>query len=316
MHEITSRRKCIMAKKELKPRRRLLTSALIAVLAATVLTAGLSGCGGASKEDKATVDEVSVTESSAAENKDSSDVTKPGGEQTPAAVEPAINPKVVQNSGTANNNSGSAANNNANKSSSNNAGSNNAGSNSGSSNSGNSGSGSTNTGNGSGSSGTKSNAERKTTPSNAGAGKTSGKSKEDSAAKDLTIGGKTFKVGDKVVCTYFLEVPVDMVNFQGVVTYDSSMLKKTNAYLVEPASYSSLMNKDLDGKVVFNGSMLSGYDFTSPGYEFLVVEYEVLKTGTTEPSINFDVITGVNDTSYAGNNGGLTNGANVWAVYN
>ena len=304
-----------MAKKELKPRRRLLTSALIAVLAATVLTAGLSGCGGASKEDKATVDEVSVTESSAAENKDSSDVTKPGGEQTPAAVEPAINPKVVQNSGTANNNSGSgtannnsgsAANNNANKSSSNNAGSN----------SGNSGSGSTNTGNGSGSSGTKSNAERKTTPSNAGAGKTSGKSKEDSAAKDLTIGGKTFKVGDKVVCTYFLEVPVDMVNFQGVVTYDSSMLKKTNAYLVEPASYSSLMNKDLDGRVVFNGSMLSGYDFTSPGYEFLVVEYEVLKTGTTEPSINFDVITGVNDTSYAGNNGGLTNGANVWAVYN
>ena len=314
-----------MAKKELKPRRRLLTSALIAVLAATVLTAGLSGCGGASKEDKATVDEVSVTESSAAENKDSSDVTKPGGEQTPAAVEPAINPKVVQNSGTANNNSGSgtannnsgsAANNNANKSSSNNAGSNNAGSNSGSSNSGNSGSGSTNTGNGSGSSGTKSNAERKTTPSNAGAGKTSGKSKEDSAAKDLTIGGKTFKVGDKVVCTYFLEVPVDMVNFQGVVTYDSSMLKKTNAYLVEPASYSSLMNKDLDGRVVFNGSMLSGYDFTSPGYEFLVVEYEVLKTGTTEPSINFDVITGVNDTSYAGDNGGLTNGANVWAVYN
>ena len=146
-------------------------------------------------------------------------------------------------------------------------------------------------------------------------GKTSGKSQEDSAAKDLTIGGKSYKVGDTVVCTYFLEVPENMVNFQGKVTYDSGMLEKTNAYLVEPANYGALLNKDIDGKVVFNGSMLSGYDFTSPGYEFLVVEYKVLKTGTTEPSIDFDVITGTSDKSYAGSNGALSGGANVWAVY-
>ena len=75
-----------------------------------------------------------------------------------------------------------------------------------------------------------------------------------------------------------------MLNFQGELSFDSSMLKKTNSYLVAPATYSSIINNNLNDRVVFNGSDLSGYDFSSPGYEFLVVEYEVLKTGTTEPA--------------------------------
>ena len=118
-----------------------------------------------------------------------------------------------------------------------------------------------------------------------------------------------------MVCTYFLEVPENMVNFQGKVTYDSGMLEKTNAYLVEPANYGALLNKDIDGKVVFNGSMLSGYDFTSPGYEFIVVEYKVKGKGTADPSIQFEVITSLNNKSYSDNSGILSNGAKIWAVY-
>lgn len=156
---------------------------------------------------------------------------------------------------------------------------------------------------------------RKQTPSGASDTKTKQETKKDDSAKDLKIAGKSYKVGDKVTCTYYLTVPNQMLNFQGRVQYDTSMLKKTNAYLVAPASYNSLVNPKLDGRVVFNGSDLSGYDFKSPGYEFLVVEYEALKTGTTEPSITFEVLTDTNDKAYAGSDGALTNGAKVSEVY-
>lgn len=163
---------------------------------------------------------------------------------------------------------------------------------------------------------TEKNTNRKTTPSNAKKTTTAKQStKPDSSAKDLTISGKKYSVGDKVVCTYYLDVPATMLNFQGRVEFDSSLLKLTGAHLVPPASYGSLMNTKKDGKVIFNGSDLQGYDFTDPGYDFLVVEYEVLKTGATEPSISFEVLTDTNDKSYEGSNGVLSNGASVWTVY-
>lgn len=157
---------------------------------------------------------------------------------------------------------------------------------------------------------------RTKTPSGAADVSTKKKSNADSSAKTLTIGGKEYKVGDKVVCTYFLEVPQTMLNFQGQLSFDSSMLKKTGAHLVEPATYGSIINSTISDRVVFNGSNLSGYDFSSPGYEFLVVEYEVLKTGTTEPAITFEVLTDVDEKPYAdASSGKLTNGAKIMAVY-
>ena len=116
-------------------------------------------------------------------------------------------------------------------------------------------------------------------------------------------------------CTYFLMVPNTMLNFQGRVVYDETMLKKTGAKLIEPANYSAIVNPNLDGRVVFNGSNLSGYDFTSPGYEFLEVEYEVLKTGSTEPAITFEVLTDTSDKAYANDDGTLGNGAKLRTVY-
>lgn len=161
----------------------------------------------------------------------------------------------------------------------------------------------------------RSNADRKTTPADASGGNTKKQSQEDGSASELTIGGKSYKVGDKVTCTYYLNVPQTMLNFQGRVEYDKSMLKKTGAHLVEPATFGSLINPNLEGRVVFNGSDLSGYDFTDPGYEFLVVEYEVLKTGKTEPAITFEVLTDLSDKAYASDGGALSNGAKVYSVY-
>ena len=299
-----------MAQKETSSKKKLLSGSLIALLAASIMTASLAGCGGTSG-DKATADEAVATEIVTEEvsgvyvDKDGKLVSAPANEEkAETKTNKSADTQTSKTNSKANADTNTKTNNNTNSNTNNNSTNSNTNSNSTNSN--------TNTNNGSG---TKSNTKRKTTPKNASEGKTSGKSKEDSAAKDLTIGGKSYKVGDTVVCTYFLEVPENMVNFQGKVTYDSGMLEKTNAYLVEPANYGALLNKDIDGKVVFNGSMLSGYDFTSPGYEFLVVEYKVLKTGTTEPSIDFDVITGTSDKSYAGSNGALSGGANVWAVY-
>lgn len=307
-----------MAKNEISAKKKLLNGSLIALLAAAVMTASLAGCGSAPKE-KATADEAPATEIVTEEvsgvyvDKDGNIVTEPADQKKTDSKTDKPTDGQTSKSGGSNNANGGNTDSNSNAGSTTNKNINNNSNNNGSKTDGSkTDSSKTNSGSGSGAKG---NSERKTTPQNAGDGKTSGKSQEDSAAKDLTIGGKTYKVGDKVVCTYFLEVPENMMNYQGKVTYDSTMLKKTDAYLIEPANYGALMNKDLDGRVVFNGSMLSGYDFSSPGYEFLVVEYEVLKTGVTNPSIDFEVITDVNDKSYAGSNGALSNGANVWAVY-
>ena len=158
------------------------------------------------------------------------------------------------------------------------------------------------------------NSSRRTTPSNAKSAGTKKEGKADSSAKNLTIGDKTYNVGDTVTCTYFLTVPKDMLNFQGTVSYDSSLLKQKNVYLIAPASYGSVINPNLDGRILFNGSMISGYDFTEPGYEFLVVEYEVLKNGTATPSVTFDVLTDTDNGTYV-SGGALTNGAKISAVY-
>lgn len=157
--------------------------------------------------------------------------------------------------------------------------------------------------------------ERKTTPSGAQEGNTTKKSAADTSAKDLAIGDKHYNVGDTITCTYYLLVPNMMLNFQGRVEFDPAMLQLEDAYLIAPANFSAILNNNLDNRVVFNGSQLSGYDFTAPGYEFLTVKYKALKTGTVDPSITFEVITDTNDNAYASENGVLNGGAKVWAVY-
>ena len=300
-----------------------LGGALTALLAAAVVTASLAGCGGSKKSSSAAESSQSASSQPTTKvvngvvvDEKNEPVTDSKGEVVTVPSEAATNGGNAGASNTdskqssqadskqqsSNSSASSKTDGNSNTQSSSNNSNNNNNNNGGSTQS-------SSGGNGSGGN------TRTTTPPNAPAGNTTEKSDADNAATDLTVGGKSYKVGDKVVCTYFLEVPVNMLNFQGRVTFDSSLLKETKAYLIEPASYSSLMNDKNDGRVVFNGSMLTGYDFTAPGYEYLVVEYEVIGTGTTEPAITFDVITDVNNASYTSDDGTLSNGAKIWAVY-
>ncbi len=291
-----------------KNSKRLFHGSVVALLAAAIATASLAGCG-SGDNNKSTADEV-VTETQVVTKVVNGVYVDENGNIVTDPVSGSAATAATTANGSNKQTSGSSQQNSA------------AGSNSGSGNSGNSGSANSQTskaassagGSGSASTSKTDNTNRKTTPSNAQKGSTEKEAKPDTSAKDLTIGDKHYNVGDKVVCTYFLEVPETMLNFQGDVEYDSSMLKETSFTLVSPADYGAVMNEK-EGKILFNGSMLNGYDFTSPGYEFVVVEFEVLKTGTTTPAITFDVITDLNGKSYAGANGALSNGANVWAVF-
>lgn len=221
-----------------------------------------------------------------------------------------------------------------NQNSSDNNGGNNGGgtNNSGSGNSGNPGnSGSSNKTSNSGSSGKTSNSGSSNKTSNSGnsgnsgsAGQTSSQTPQTTkpprkpassdSSKVLKVDGEKYNVGDTIYCTYFLYVPVDMLNFQGTLTYNGTYLKVKKANLIAPASYGGILNYKLDQKIKFNGTMLSGYNYTEPGDNFLYVEYEVLKAGTTSTDISFEVLNDVNNKSYA-SGGKLTNGATIKPIY-
>lgn len=134
------------------------------------------------------------------------------------------------------------------------------------------------------------------------------------SSKFLKVDGEKYNVGDTIYCTYFLYVPVDMLNFQGTLTYNGTYLKVKKANLIAPASYGGILNYNLDQKIKFNGTMLNGYNYTEPGDNFLYVEYEVLKAGTTSTNISFEVLNDIDNKSYA-SGGKLTNGATIKPIY-
>lgn len=290
---------------------------LIALLAAVVISAGaMAGCGGDKKSDSADADTATETQvvtdvvNGVYVDSNGNAITDASGNPIPVSTAPAEEGGKTSKADSDKKTSGSADSKQSSKSTDTKQSSS-----GGSQSSKSSGTKQSSSGTAQSSQSGKSSGSRTKTPSGAKESNTKQSTKADTSAKNLTIGDKTYNVGDKVVCTYFLDVPVSMLNFQGRVNYDSSMLKVTNAYLVEPANGGAIVNKSIDGKIIFNGSDISGYDFTDPGYEFLVVEYEVLKTGTTNPGITFEVITDLNDKSYANANGVLSGGAKISTVY-
>ena len=267
--------------KNKETKKRFSTVALAALLAAAVISSSMAGCSGSksssSSSSNSSSDEAPETEvvtrvvNGVYVDENGNIVTDPSG--NPATV-PATTANTAETkaAGSDNKQQSSAANQGGSSQSSSGSGQ----ASGGNSQSGNGG-GQTSSGGNSGNSGS-----RVQTPSNASQGNTTKKSKKDSSASGLTIGGKTYNVGDTVTCTYFLEAPETLVNFQGRIDFDSDLL---------------------------------GYDFTSPGYEFIVVEYKVKGKGTADPSIQFEVITSLNNKSYSDNSGILSNGAKIWAVY-
>lgn len=131
----------------------------------------------------------------------------------------------------------------------------------------------------------------------------------------LKIDGKRFNKGDTVVCTYnVLNASEKLINFQGVVKYDGSYLKVKTARLENSAGNSGLLNYNLNQEIRFNGSNLNGFNYTKEK-PFLTVEYEVLKGGSTNPKLVWQVITGMSDKKYCTDNGTLTNGFKCTHTY-
>ena len=123
-----------------------------------------------------------------------------------------------------------------------------------------------------------------------------------------TLDGNKFAVGDTVTCVYKLTSPEKLENYQAEISYDTKYLSVKSAYLDGPADSGGLLNYNLNGKIKFNGSNISkGYNYTKED-NFVVVNYEIKATGSTTPSFNWIVATGVSEKAYVKDNkatGGL-----------
>ena len=78
-------------------------------------------------------------------------------------------------------------------------------------------------------------------------------SKSDNNSKSLKIGGKTFNVGDTIVCTYNLTTPAVLENYQATIKYDSSKLTCKSAKMSEPAKYGAMLNTKIAGEISLSG---------------------------------------------------------------
>lgn len=117
--------------------------------------------------------------------------------------------------------------------------------------------------------------------------------KPNNGSGKLTIGKKSYSVGDTVTCTYSVTTPDYFINYQGYVEYDNTLLKATGAKLMGKASSGGIVNYKRSGRVLFNGSRLNGYDYYDGG-EFLEVTYEVVGGGSADPALVWQVVTDEN----------------------
>ena len=114
-------------------------------------------------------------------------------------------------------------------------------------------------------------------------------SKSDNNSKSLKIGGKTFNVGDTIVCTYNLTTPAVLENYQATIKYDSSKLTCKSAKMSVPAKYGAMLNIKIAGEISLSGVNIGdGYDYTNGG-AFMTVVYEVKGGGSTSPSYHWEV---------------------------
>ena len=129
-----------------------------------------------------------------------------------------------------------------------------------------------------------------------------------------TLDGNKFAVGDTVTCVYKLTSPEKLENYQAEISYDTKYLSVKSAYLDGPAESGGLLNYNLKGKVKFNGSNITkGYNYTKED-NFVVVNYEIKASGSTTPSFNWIVATGVSEKAYVKDNK-ATDGLKITTEY-
>lgn len=124
---------------------------------------------------------------------------------------------------------------------------------------------------------------------NSSSSKSDSSKSDDSNSKSLKIGGKTFNVGDTIVCTYKLKTPAVLENYQARIKYDSSKLTCKSAKMSEPAKNGAMLNIKIAGEISISGVNIGdGYDYTNGG-TFMTVVYEVKGGGSTSPSYHWEV---------------------------
>ena len=124
---------------------------------------------------------------------------------------------------------------------------------------------------------------------NSSSSKSDSSKSDDSNSKSLKIGGKTFNVGDTIVCTYKLKTPAVLENYQARIKYDSSKLTCKSAKMSEPAKNGAMLNIKIAGEISLSGVNIGdGYDYTNGG-TFMTVVYEVKGGGSTSPSYHWEV---------------------------
>ena len=267
-----------------KTHKALLAAILAAFVAATALMAGCGSGGSDATADEAKKETRVVTETQIVTkvvdgvyvDEDGKIIKDDNGQPMTA---PSGTPDTDSNSGSGSGSNGGSSSNGGSGSNSSSANSSSADN---GDNSGNGGNGSSNSGGNSGNSGSGSNSS-----GNNGSGGNNGGNAGTSA---LSIGGKSYNVGDTVTCTYTLTSKKLLSNFQAYIQYDGKYLKATNAYLDGPAKAGSVINYELYEKsqIKFNGINLNGYNYTK-GDKFLVVEYEVVGGGSTAPEFVWQI---------------------------
>ena len=138
--------------------------------------------------------------------------------------------------------------------------------------------------------------------------------KKPDGSSSLSIGGKSFSVGDTITCVYDLSAPEKLENYQANILDDSKYLEATDAVLEGSAASGSIINYKLDGEIKFNGSYpFKGYNYTKGG-KFLTVTYKVKAAGSTTPEFEWVVATGISGKAYV-SDGKATGGIKIEPSY-
>ncbi|MGN0489999.1 hypothetical protein, partial [Ruminococcus sp.] len=105
-----------------------------------------------------------------------------------------------------------------------------------------------------------------------------------------------YTANDKQIeVTYFLQCDNMILNTQGGIYYDSSVLSVADTNTAQTsfpgfASGQYFVNFDLTNKALYNATSLNLYDFTTKGVFFTVV-FDIVGSGDTEVNLDVDVIT-------------------------
>ena len=124
---------------------------------------------------------------------------------------------------------------------------------------------------------------------NSSSSKSDSSKSDDSNSKSLKIGGKTFNVGDTIVCTYNLTTPAVLENYQATIKYDSSKLTCKSAKMSVPAKYEAMLTIKIAREISLSGVIIGDGDDYTNGGAFMTVVYEVKGGGSTSPSYHCEV---------------------------